>query len=200
MDLTGRVFGRLTVVGFSHKKRKHLYFDCLCRCGEQRKVRKDSLTRNLTKSCGCITEEKLKGKPGRHTTHGLGGTPTYQSWNQMRQRCDNPLNDRYHRYGGRGIKVCRRWYKFENFLADMEEKPKGLTIDRRDNDGNYSPKNCRWATIEAQNNNRCDNVNIVIHGIVYTVAKAARLFHMNEGTLRYRLKKGMEAHEAVFTS
>lgn len=92
-------------------------------------------------------------------THGHGSakngrTPTYNTWMNMIQRCTNANAPGYKHYGGRGITVCERWLKFENFLADMGERPEGLTLDRIDNDGNYEPGNCRWATCEQQNANR----------------------------------------------
>lgn len=88
------------------------------------------------------------------TTHGLAGSPTYRSWAHMLGRCRNPTDAKYANYGGRGITVCERWLRFENFLADMGERPAGLTLDRIDNDGNYEPGNCRWATMKEQQNNK----------------------------------------------
>lgn len=83
-----------------------------------------------------------------------GRSPTYESWMCMRQRCGNPRNGQYHNYGGRGITICDRWRSFENFLADMGERPEGKTLDRRDNDGNYEPENCGWATPKEQRANQ----------------------------------------------
>jgi hypothetical protein len=100
----------------------------------------------------------MAGKP-RHGHAGPPASPTYQSWRDMLRRCNNPKckSPDYAHYGGRGIKICPRWYKFEHFLSDMGEKPEGTSIDRIDNDGDYQPSNCRWATWSQQNNNQRDH-------------------------------------------
>lgn len=99
---------------------------------------------------------------GRPKRHGLWGTPTYRSWADMKRRCTSPKAMYYDCYGGRGITVCQRWLQFENFLEDMGMCPPGLTLDRKNNDGNYEPGNCRWATPQQQSDNKRLRKNAVL--------------------------------------
>lgn len=131
--------------------------------------------------------------------HGYNGTRVYRVWGHMRERCTNPKNVGWSNYGGKGIRVCARWDSFENFLADMGEPPKGMTIDRKDSSGNYEPDNCRWATPKEQGNNRSTNRLLFAFGDVKTAAMwllDSRCV-VNEMQLRKRLFYGWGDVEAL---
>ena len=149
----GGKFGRWTVVRYAGKVKQYRYWGCICDCGTERKVRQYALLAGKTRSCGCLANELTAA---RSTTHGKTKTPEYQAWISMLKRCYKPRTRAYQNYGGRGIRVCKRWRdSFENFLEDMGERPSAIhSLDRRDNDGDYTPSNCRWATVWVQNNNR----------------------------------------------
>ncbi len=199
IDLTGQLFGRLTVVAFA-KTDKHgnAQWICQCSCGETTTVWSSALRRNLTQSCGCLRKAATSA---RRSTHGKSaGDPTYRVWTGMKKRCENPNSHGYARYGGRGIAVCTRWEDFALFLEDMGPKPEGCSIERLDVDKGYAPDNCRWIPCAEQARNKSTSRKITAAGETLLLVDWAARTGIAETTIASRIDKlGWSAERAVTT-
>jgi len=189
LDLTGVRFGSLVAISRRRRPGKTAWL-CWCDCGGEVVVITDSIRSERTRSCGCLHKSL-------HTTHGMHGTRTYKTWEGMLARCRNHNNRGYKRYGGRGITICPRWQCFENFLADMGERPPAMSLDRIDNDGNYEPCNCRWATDEQQLNNTSRNVMLTFQGLTMTRTQWARKLGVRPSLLLGRMRRGWSVEKLL---
>jgi len=200
MDMTSQVFGRLTVIAVSTEKVKQnkIFWECLCECGNVVVIDGSHLRTGNTKSCGCFKIDRLKAAK---TVHGMCNTPTYSSWEHMRCRCNNPNSNYFADYGGRGITVCERWLKFENFYKDMGDRPsQGHTLGRIDNNGPYSPENCRWETVSQQQSNRRNTRFLTYNGKTQTLTEWSLEIGIPYGTLRSRIDQyGWSVEESLTT-
>ena len=188
-DLTGQRFGMLLVqTRAENSVLGKARWNCVCDCGKESIAVGVNLRNGHTISCGCFRSIATKMNETRHGhTVGRTTTPTYRSWVNMIQRCTNPKVKAHMYYGERGISYCERWSQFDNFLADMGECPAGMSIDRINNDGNYEPSNCRWATKEEQASNKRNNRFVEHDGKRMTIAQWSRHLGIHAGTLLGRV-------------
>lgn len=175
-NISGLKFGLLKVLSFDHIN-KHAHWKCKCDCGNECVIAGCRLRNEQTRSCGCLTK----------TQNGLSTSGSYHSWDSMIQRCSDERLPHFKRYGGKGISVCERWKKFENFYEDMGERPPGLTLDRIDPLKNYTPENCRWATVKEQANNTSSNHKITFNGVTKNLTQWAEEYNIHWSTLRKRI-------------
>lgn len=190
-DLTGRTFGKLKVVSRSTGNEKHSYWLCLCDCGAVKHVRSDHLLNKKIRSCGCLIKTIHPANFISSNARRLRGI-----YENMLRRCYNQSADMYPRYGGRGITVCNEWRNNFRSFVDWSEThgyKKGLSIDRIDNDKGYSPDNCRWATMQEQQNNRSNNRKIEFMGTVYSVHDLACLVGLSDRTIHNWIDKKKSA-------
>lgn len=202
VDLRGKQFGHLRVVQYAGKRSKHRFWLCRCRCGRETRVEGSKLKRGSTKSCGCMKSSACAIAQLKHGgSRRRNKDAEYNIWCKMRQRCNNPKDAAYRHYGGRGIKVCDRWWdSYENFLEDMGRRPsKKHSIDRIDNDGNYEPENCQWATHEKQMQNQRKSVRLTLNGVTRCISEWARELGIRPGTLQLRKKLGWDDVEILTT-
>lgn len=186
-NIVGNHYGRLTVIAFDHVRNRSSYWRCICDCGNETIVRGDCLKSGNTKSCGCLNHEAT------NVIHGLANTRLYHTYHAMRQRCYNPNERFFARYGGRGIKVCDEWLNdFQTFAswARSHGYADGLSIDRIDNDGDYTPENCRWVDQRTQNRNNSRNTVIEFRGERKILTEWCETFGVNVSTAISRIRRG----------
>jgi len=199
LNIANKTFFGLTALSISHKDKRGRYvWNCACICGNAVVVSSSSLVAGKVKSCGCLTKGFISAAT---TTHGQSRTPEYRAWDSMKARCLNKSTKNYHNYGGRGIKVCDRWLKFENFYADMGKKPSlKHSLDRIDNNGNYEKSNCRYATISQQANNKRNNILLTFNGRTQTVSQWSKSINLSKSVIYDRLKKHTWSVEKILTT
>lgn len=185
IDLTGKVFGRLEIVGYSHTKDKTAYWDCKCSCGNTKKVNGATVRLGRTKSCGCLGTEQRKIA---QTIHGRSKNKEYRAYYGAKRRCTDPKDKHFKDYGERGIKFL--FPSFQNFYAELGSCPKGMSLDRIDNNSNYKPGNVRWATIKEQSRNKRSNRLIKINGKKLTLVEWIEKSGNPGGRIHGRLKRG----------
>lgn len=197
-DYINRKSHMLTVVGIAERKPgdKYWFLKCSCDCGGTINVTPYQFNHGIIKSCGCLR------KIGYRTIDNRTKNPLYGTWKQMINRCENPKYNKYQRYGGRGIKVCDEWHDFDNFVNWSDSiggRPNGCTLDRINNDGNYEPSNCRWATRFQQATNKSSNVILEYNGESKTLVEWSLSTGISWSVLWNRLKRGWSVEKMLTT-
>lgn len=202
VDLSGKKFGRLTVVRRNEHNDKYNkpMWNCICDCGNEVVVLGNALKNGNTKSCGCYKLEQIRSCETKHHTHRLTNTRLYRIWRGMKKRCFDKNNKDYYNYGGRGISVCNEWkndfycfYQWSMNNGYSEE----LTIDRINANGNYEPTNCRWVTTYVQNRNKNFNVLLTYNGKSQIMSDWSKETGISCGVISRRLKTGWTIEEAL---
>lgn len=201
-DLTGRRFGRWTVIAPAQRRNRAMFWECRCDCGTVRDVRENNLKQGISKSCGCLARSNTVN---RETTHGQSKTRLYKIWKGMRKRCNNPNDTVYEFYGGRGIMVCDEWEDFEAFYKwsyengyDDTATGHECSIDRIDSNGPYAPWNCRRADNDTQHTNTRRNKHITIDGETHILRDWSRISGVSIPTIIRRLQSGWDTKDAIF--
>jgi hypothetical protein len=184
-ELSGKQFGDWKIICRSTIPQRWV---CRCKCEAVATVRQSDLLNGKSKCCRACGSTK----------HGKQGTPTYESWHSMIQRCTNPKSPSYADYGAMGVSVCPAWLTFEGFFRDMGERPAGMTLDRfPDKSGDYEPGNCRWATGKQQQRNKANNSTVTFRGEVRLLIDLSEEFGVHRDTIAGRLRRGWDVERAV---
>jgi hypothetical protein len=198
IDLTGRTFGQWTVIRRLDDRKANRVWLCRCACGNEAQVRGNNLKSG--KSIQCLTCAGWAKPPREHIKHGEASSPAYAAYHEMHRRCYDPRRKRaYYLYGARGIKVCERWHTFPNFLADMGQPPKGLSLDRIDPDKDYAPDNCRWADSKMQARNQRDIPMLTYKGQTKRAPDWADEVGLPHDVIHYRLSHGWSVDRTLST-
>ncbi len=198
IDLTGQRFGKLLVLGFAEEQRGYASrFLCLCDCGNKKVVMGQNIKSGSTASCGCRQIERGRELGRGQRKYSESQKSCLRSWKAMNSRCRNEKNVEYRNYGGRGIKICKRWNSFWKFYEDMGDRPKGTSLDRINNNGNYEPNNCRWATPLEQSRNTRKIRFVEWEGSKVPLGELCERLGLRKGTVGKRLDKGYSLEEAV---
>ena len=189
-DMVGKTFAKLTVIERAENKGSHAQWLCKCECGREKTATTHNLLRGSTRSCGCLHVTSL--------THGMSKERPYGIWRGMKQRCFRKKSKDYVRYGGRGIAVCEKWLTFEGFWEDMRVGYSDeLTLERTDNNKNYEPSNCRWATNSEQQVNKRSNNLICINGVTKMLTEWSEITGISVGLIWYRQKYGKQGNDLI---
>lgn len=202
IDLTNQKFGRLIVIKrMENNKFNQVQWLCKCDCGNETIVTANTLKTKNTRSCGCLKKEQDKINIAKKT-HNMSNTRLYNIWRGMKSRCNCSTNKKHKFYYDKGIKVCDEWknnfINFYNWAINNGYK-EDLTIDRINNDGNYEPNNCRWATYAEQNNNQSNNIKINYKGKEWKIKELSEKYNIKRATLCDRLKRGWTIQKALNT-
>lgn len=191
IELGGLRFGRLLVIERVGKK-----WRCVCDCGAESFALSHLLRKGKKRSCGCLRRETTSKT---HSKHGKCDSSIYSRWHHMIRRCTDSSHRTFKHYGGRGIKVCERWRTFENFYADMGDPPDGLTLERKDVNGDYCPENCVWASQKTQTRNQRRTLMANINGEKKSVRDWCDMLGLNSGSVTSRIQRGWSAEKAILT-
>jgi len=185
--MIGRRFTRLLVLEQDGKGANGFLYSCQCDCGTVKTISGPLLRDGKVKSCGCLKSEMIAQK---NMTHGKSDSSAYQSWQAMKNRCLNPNQPAYKNYGGRGIKICAAWFDFDAFYKDMGDRPKGTTLERKDNNLGYNKENCIWATVSEQSKNTRQVVKLTHNGMTMVMKDWARYLGIPYPTIQDRRRRG----------